>query len=305
MTLQQMKYMVSAANHRSFSKAARECFVAQTAISKQIANLEKELNCQLFIRNQHQVELTKQGEIFLSYAKDVLQLCDYAIRDIHMSQLIEQKRLKVGYKGHIERRLLTEIAVEFSRLNPDIFLTYQYVILDNVIPSLITREQDVIFAPYEHVQGAPHISNEHLLSCPINLVVSDKNPLSALEVISRETLKSLNFIAVDTTSSPGLCAKSERQWAQLGFRPNITYNASELESALLMVESDAGVMLMPRFLEAFEPRNLRYIPIEGFRSSERISIAWLSSNNSPETLKFIKFVSRWFKERFPDGRSEF
>lgn len=304
MTLQQMKYLVSTANHRSFSKAARECFVAQTAISKQIANLETELNCQLFIRDQHQVELTKQGEIFLNYAKEVLQLCDYAVRDIHMSKIIEHKKIKIGYKGHIDRRLLTDLALEFSRLNPDIFLTYQYVILDNVIPALIKREQDVIFTPFEHVQGAAHISTEHLLDCPINLAVSNKNPLSELPEITREKLKTLNFITVDTTASPGLCSKSERQWAQLGFRPNITYNAAELESALLMVESDAGVMLMPEYLAAFEPRNIKYVPIEGFRSSERISMAWLSSNNSAEAIKFIRFVSLWFKERFPTGKAE-
>lgn len=299
MTLQQMKYMAAVANYHSFSQASRECFVAQTAISKQIANLENELNCRLFIRDQHSVELTKQGEIFLNYATEVLQMCDNAVRDIHMSQIMGKKKMRIGYRGHIERRLLTDIAMNYTELNPDIFLTYQYVGLERILPSLLSHEQDVIFAPYEHVQGVPHISSYHLIDCPIHLAVSLSNPASQFDVITREQLKNMNFISLDVTASPGLCSKAEQQWAQLGFRPNITYHASEMESALLMVESNSGVMLLPKMLGAFETRKLKFVPIEGFESFESLCISWLSSNTEGEAVQFIKFVKKWFKQYAP------
>ncbi len=299
MTLQQMKYMVAVANCHSFSQASRECFVAQTAISKQIANLENELNCKLFVRGQHSVELTRQGEIFLNYASEVLHMCDNAVQDIHMSQIMEKKKIRIGYRGHIERRLLTDIAVNYTEHHPDIFMTYQYVGLERILPSLLSHEQDVIFAPYEHVKGVPHISSYHLLDCPIHLAVSLSNPAAKLDMITRDALKNMNFISLDVTASPGLCSKAERQWAQLGFRPNITYHASEMESALLMAESNSGVMLLPKLLNAFEPRKLKYVPIEGFESFESLCVAWLSSNTEVETNRFIQFVKKWFKQYDP------
>ena len=59
MTLQQLKYFVSVANHLSFSRAAEENYVSQTAISQQIKLLEEDLGISLFDRTHRWVRLTR------------------------------------------------------------------------------------------------------------------------------------------------------------------------------------------------------------------------------------------------------
>ena len=72
MELRQLKCFVSAANHLSFTKAAKECFIVQSSMTEQIINLENELNVKLFERQHKGLTLTEAGEFFLPRAKAIL-----------------------------------------------------------------------------------------------------------------------------------------------------------------------------------------------------------------------------------------
>ena len=79
MSIEKLDYFISAATNSSFTKAARECGVAQSAISQQIASLEKELECELFARSGRHVRLTGKGEYFLEQAKKLQEQYELAV----------------------------------------------------------------------------------------------------------------------------------------------------------------------------------------------------------------------------------
>lgn len=79
MGIEKLDYFVCAAKHRNFTKAAKECGVAQSAISQQIASLEMDLNCTLFRRNGRSVELTEQGELLFEDARRIQTLYQQAL----------------------------------------------------------------------------------------------------------------------------------------------------------------------------------------------------------------------------------
>jgi len=60
--IEKLDYFIAAAKHCNFTKAARDCGVAQSAISQQVAALEQDLGCKLFERNGRSVSLTPQGQ---------------------------------------------------------------------------------------------------------------------------------------------------------------------------------------------------------------------------------------------------
>lgn len=72
MELQNLKYFLTIASEGSFNKAATVLFMSQPSLSKAIANLEKELNVELFKRNRRGVELTESGKKLFEYAKIVI-----------------------------------------------------------------------------------------------------------------------------------------------------------------------------------------------------------------------------------------
>ncbi len=73
MTLQQTIYAVTIAEKGSFNAAANELLVSQSCLSSSVRELEKEFHITLFIRTNRGVSLTSEGEVFLGYAKQILE----------------------------------------------------------------------------------------------------------------------------------------------------------------------------------------------------------------------------------------
>ena len=68
----QMQYFVSVVETQSFTKAAEECYISQSAISQQIRALEEELGVSLLVRKKKIVAPTSAGEYFYKHCKDIL-----------------------------------------------------------------------------------------------------------------------------------------------------------------------------------------------------------------------------------------
>ena len=76
MTLQQLKYVVCIAEVGNITIAAEKLFIAQPSLTNAIKNLEEELGITIFNRNNRGVTLTEQGNVFLSYARQMLDQLD-------------------------------------------------------------------------------------------------------------------------------------------------------------------------------------------------------------------------------------
>lgn len=73
MTLQQLKYVIEVAKAKSISEAAKKLFISQPSLTNAIKELEKEMNITIFLRTNKGILISKEGEIFLGYARQVLE----------------------------------------------------------------------------------------------------------------------------------------------------------------------------------------------------------------------------------------
>lgn len=78
MNLKQLKYFLAIAEHGTFLKASEKVFIAQSALSHQIALLEEELGAVLFHRSRRGVTLTEAGEVLMAHARSILRQVDDA-----------------------------------------------------------------------------------------------------------------------------------------------------------------------------------------------------------------------------------
>lgn len=88
MDIQQLKYYRELCRVKNFTEAGFACSLSQSALSKQIRRLEKELNVTLIRRNTRKFELTEEGEIFLEYAGQALERYGKMLEDIHSKKEI-------------------------------------------------------------------------------------------------------------------------------------------------------------------------------------------------------------------------
>ena len=116
MTLQQLIYAVKIADTKSMNKAATELFVSQPALSSTIRDLEEELQIEIFIRTNKGIVITTEGEEFLSYARQMVEL-NQMIEDRYINNMKRKNKFSVSmqhYSFAVEAfmKLAREFALE-------------------------------------------------------------------------------------------------------------------------------------------------------------------------------------------------
>ena len=88
MNFTQLKYAITLANEGNFTKAAEKLYITQPTLSIQIKELEKELNQTLFTRTKKSISLTKEGELFITFARQTLKNYQKCQNDMIIDQNI-------------------------------------------------------------------------------------------------------------------------------------------------------------------------------------------------------------------------
>ena len=99
MSFRRIEYFLSVAKHLNFTKAARECYVAQAAISQQIKQFEEELGFKLFNRGGASVSLTPGGEYFAKQCQAVLAQYNGAVKQARFLAEGKKRDLRLGING--------------------------------------------------------------------------------------------------------------------------------------------------------------------------------------------------------------
>lgn len=109
-----LKVFCSVARNLSFTKASRELFISQPAISKHIQEIEQEYSVRLFDRNNNRITLTHAGEIMLAHAEEILERYRQLDFDMHMLSHEQVGELRLGASTTIAQYVLPAYLATFS-----------------------------------------------------------------------------------------------------------------------------------------------------------------------------------------------
>ncbi|MEK4522664.1 MULTISPECIES: LysR family transcriptional regulator [unclassified Psychrobacillus] len=117
------KIFCMVSKNNSFSKAAKDLFMSQSAVSQAIMQLEKELDTRLFYRTTKGVTLTTEGSVLFEYASSALKLIDTGEEKILEFKNLTAGELKIGVGDTISRFFLLPYLEEFHNKYPSIKFT--------------------------------------------------------------------------------------------------------------------------------------------------------------------------------------
>src|SRR5690625_1929886 len=133
MELRQIKYFIEVAKREHVTEAANALHVAQSAVSRQIFNLEEELGVDLFIREGRTVRLTKIGRIFLEHMERALHVIDDAKRVVEEYRDPEKGTIHIGFSASLASYILPTAISYFRREHPRV----QFVLNEGSYSDLI------------------------------------------------------------------------------------------------------------------------------------------------------------------------
>lgn len=108
MEIRQLRYFIAVADTLSFSRAASSVYLSQSALSRQIADLEQEVGVPLFHRTTRQVELTEAGKALQQSAKELISRWEKMLPEVR-NQVVEQHRALTLTLGTDSRALSTNL----------------------------------------------------------------------------------------------------------------------------------------------------------------------------------------------------
>lgn len=176
MELRQLKYFTGVAEIGNFSKAAKNLFVSQSALSQQIRALEDELGTQLFVRDTHSVILSESGMELLPLAKKVLEDIKACGERITELQGLLCGQLSVGMTFTLEP-YVREAMLTFMAHHPRVQLHAHYKNLHELLTKLQNQEIDLMLSmmprnPHDFIESIP------LLEYRLMAVMRREHPLA-------------------------------------------------------------------------------------------------------------------------------
>lgn len=292
MNINQLRYFVSAAESRSFTRAAAQHYISQTAITQQIRALEETMGVTLFDRRSRPIQLTSAGSTFLADAKAILERVDHAMDRVQEASAGMVGTLRIGYTKGYERSNLAEVLRSFHSKYPNILISCHRNDTDHLAAGLLGDEYDIIFT-WDSTELAKDDSVMHRLveRSPLVVALYSGHPFARRTVLNRRELKGENILFMSPSGTGESVGDSffYKLYQKAGYQPNILFRSSDIESILMMVAAEEGISILPAYAtrKLTSEDNLTIVPLKGEQEIVEIIAAWKHDNLSPILRRFV------------------
>lgn len=158
MNIKQLEYFVDLSQTLNFTKTAQNFYISQTAITKQIQCLEKDLGIPLFKRSKKSVKLTSEGRIYLPYAKKILKDIALSYQIIKEYQKGNQGSISIGFIKSLDDELLLKLLQKIKDHFPHIDLHYKAYSRLELLQLFKERKLDAIITfEYPEIKDENHL----------------------------------------------------------------------------------------------------------------------------------------------------
>jgi DNA-binding transcriptional LysR family regulator len=275
------------ADEGSFGKAAEHLGYTQSAISQQIATLERIVGLRLIERpgGPRPISLTEAGHVLLRHADAIQARLLAAKADMKALEAGDAGRLRVGTFQSVGTRVLPTLLRRFSESHPDVEVLLRESLDEKELLEMVERgELDVTFWALPVASG-PYESIE-LLRDPYVLVVPAGSPLATLK--RPPTLKEIALHPLIGFNHCASTAEVEASLASTGRQPNVVFRSDNNGTVQGLVGAGVGISISPRLTVDEDDPSIEVIDLQGRVPPRVIALVWhRDRHRSPAAEAFV------------------
>ncbi len=292
MNINQLKYFIAVAEYRSFTKAANQYYISQTAITQQVQALEETMDVQLIDRSRRPITLTPAGNVFLGEAKAILERMNAAIGRVRDASTGLVGSLRVGYTKGYERSNLSNLLRAFHQEYPNILITCCRCDTDTLAAGLLNGDYDIIFTwDSTNILEEGQVDHRLVERVPLVVALYAGHPLSGRHTLNRKELRGESILYMSPSGRDDSFGDSRfmELYRKAGYQPDILFRSSDAESVLMMVAAEEGISILPSYVTSKlkDADNLVFIPLIGEEEYEEIIAVWKKENPGQALLRFL------------------
>ncbi len=279
-----MRYVVAVAETSNFTRAAEQCLVVQSALSHQIARLERELGARLFDRTSRRVRLTPAGEAFLPAARQALDAAERARAEVAAAAGEIRGRLAIGAISTVAAVDLPAVLKQFHLRHREVRISLRSGPSEELIERVRQGTLDAAFLGLP-LGVRPHgVHGHELARGDLVAVVAPDHPLADKQRVDLRRLANEPF--VDFPAGTAGRAHADAAFAAAGVRREVAFEVTSADFMARLIRQGLGIGLLPA---AFAPE-LPDLPTVRLRDApaHRIEhLIWSRFQPSPAATAFL------------------
>jgi DNA-binding transcriptional LysR family regulator len=327
MELRHLKYFIVLAEELHFRRAAERLGIAQPPLSKQIRDLELELEVKLFERNQQRVLLTKAGKVFLKEVRLVMTQVDIAVTRVQQAHQGGGAKILIGFSAPAQQ-VLEKVLAALQNLTPELQISLQEL---NGLEQLAALRCNRIDLALGYLPDSTLLQRDGLESKAIKaekfyLAVSEQyltqpptrksDRLGSLAKDSshqdqesgESTIDPEILLSIDTLNSTTLILAKE-QWGdfaeirllevlnQMNIKPGRIQEVSKMETALSLVAQNLGVTIVNSAFCSFQKSGVCYVGLQESLIRKDLGMTWRKDSGLGSLEKIVSSIKSEILEK--------
>lgn len=264
MNIRQLRYFCEVVEAGSAAHAAEKLFVAPTAISMQLSQLEQHLGGELFDRSRRPMELTSLGRFFYPRAKELLSQANRLDNEARGIATGQRGWLGIGFVRSALFSILPNAIRQFRESFPDVHLDLIEVLSEYQPTQLRQGRIDIGISRFiGPSEVATDLKNTVILDEPFVAAIPIGHPLAKQPVVSAADLVTEPFILYPKDSRSPFGTRMLAVMEESAGTPEVAHEAIEIHTALALVGAGLGVTLVGKSIAANNRSDVAFLPVDG------------------------------------------
>jgi DNA-binding transcriptional LysR family regulator len=289
MELRHLRYFVTVAQERSFTRAAERLHVAQPPLSRQIQQLEEELGLTLLDRESRPLRTTEAGRLFFEQASQILERVEGV--KIMMKRLKEtgRPRFVIGFAASTIYAALPNLIRRFRAAAPEVELSLVEMVSIEQIAALKEGRIDVGFGRIRF--NDPAVRRDVLREEQLVAALPLSHPLLASPgPLTLASLAPEPLIIYPREPRPSYADQVISLFHDRGLEPNIIHEARELQSAVGLVAAELGYAIVPTSVQRLRRDDITYRDLADPGTTSPIIMSRRTNDHSPNLTLMAQVI---------------
>ncbi|MCX8720314.1 MULTISPECIES: LysR family transcriptional regulator [unclassified Lactobacillus] len=282
MNFTQLRCFIKAVDNSSFTIAAERLNFSQSAVSKNIKDLENTIGVTLINRAHHRISLTNAGKYFYRVARNVVDDMDYTVAYLQSQKNNPETLLRIGVcDTPLEQKILPIFLRKLRKSGSNLNVQFVFV-LNNSIGELLNHHVDLCAIAREDVDVVDDVRFEPLISGRVVVACPEDSSLAKKAKITVADLRNQNIFLLDPNSSLNV---------QLNFQTALINNlgmehikfVQDFLAMDIYVRGGWGYGILPNFIADSQSAGITYVPID-YHDISPYGIAYMESFTNKSVL---------------------
>ncbi|PXY46172.1 LysR family transcriptional regulator [Flavobacterium hydrophilum] len=288
MELRHLKYFLAVAEELNFTKAAEKLYISQPPLSRQIMELEDELQAKLFIRNNKKVELTEAGKYFEKEVKDLFQHLErISVKTKKIAENVSGE-FRIAYISSIYSSVISELIQHLKEQFPYVNFKLFEISTTKQIEALEKGKIDlgIIRSPVK----SPKIKSQLWFKDGFS-VVFNKNFINIGSEKDIPNLENETFVFFNKDYAPHYHEVLLELCAFYGFTPKVVHESNNINSIVQLVKNGLGISIVPsNIAKNNQDSDLGFVELKKVNLFTDVSLITSKEDHSEITQLAVAFL---------------